>query len=115
MNSMPWLLSLLLILAVIGALAGLVLGAWIFLNPGVNALLDRPAAEALRPLSRPGRVERFVYRYHRWFGGGIVLGSFCTLVALGGYARRILTLVEMGGGGGARGVEGWLWESLLLF
>ncbi|MBF0626768.1 MAG: hypothetical protein HQL91_00965 [Magnetococcales bacterium] len=108
----PWLLSLLLVLAVIGSLAGLVLGAWIFLNPNANALLDRSAVDALRPLSRPVRVERFVYRHHRWFGGGIVVGSFCTLVALGGYLRRMITLAGLNG---LRGVDAWLWESLLLF
>ncbi|MBF0273399.1 MAG: hypothetical protein HQL98_15225 [Magnetococcales bacterium] len=109
----PLLLSVLLILAVIGSLAGLVLGAWLFLNPDANGVLERPAADALRHLSRPVRVERFVYRHHRWFGGGIVVGSFATLVALGGYARRMIALVELGGA--SRSVEAWLWESLLVF
>ncbi|MBF0341430.1 MAG: hypothetical protein HQL95_10785 [Magnetococcales bacterium] len=107
------LLSVLLVLAVVGAMAGLVLGAWLFLNPDANEILEWPAAEALRHLSRPVRIERFVYRHHRWFGGGIVLGSFCTLVALGAYARRIYTLSAMGGS--FFGVEAWLWESLLVF
>lgn len=107
-----WWLSTLLIIAVIGSLAGLVLGAWIFLNPEANTLLERPAADALRHLSRPVRVERFVYRHHRWFGGLIVIGSFSTLVALGGYVRRLLTLAAFGG---VRSVESWLWESLLIF
>ncbi|MBF0614242.1 MAG: hypothetical protein G8237_10625 [Magnetococcales bacterium] len=112
MNLASWWLSILLIMAVIGSVAGLVLGAWIFLNPDANALLDRPASEALRHLSRPVRIERFVYRHHRWFGGGIVIGSFCTLVALGGYVRRLMALAALGG---PRTLDAWLWESLLLF
>ncbi|MEO5344887.1 MAG: hypothetical protein H7834_00745 [Magnetococcus sp. YQC-9] len=113
MNLSSFLFALLLLLAAVGSLAGLVLGAWLFLNPDANATLERPAIDALRHLSRPVRVERFVYRRHRWFGGAIVLGSFATLVALGGYGRRVVNLAGIGGGLGT--VESWLWESLLWF
>ncbi|MBF0416835.1 MAG: hypothetical protein HQL86_01105 [Magnetococcales bacterium] len=106
-------LTVLLLLAGIGSLAGLVLGAWLFLNPDANATLERPAAEALKKLSRPVRIERFVYRNHRWFGGGIVFGSLVTLMALGAYGRRVVTLA--GSFHGMKGLESWLWESLLLF
>lgn len=105
------LLSLLLILAVIGSLAGLVLGAWLFLHPGAKELLDRSALEVIRVWYRPWRVERFVYRHHRWFGGGIVIGSFFTLMALGMYAQRIIVLQA----GSGAGVAAWLWESVILF
>lgn len=107
------LLALLLLLAGIGSLAGLVLGAWLFLNPDANATLERPAAEALKTLSRPVRIERFVYRNHRWFGAGIVLGSFATLVAMGAYGRRVALLA--GSIQNSGGFQAWLWESLLLF
>ncbi|MBF0181183.1 MAG: hypothetical protein HQM03_14265 [Magnetococcales bacterium] len=106
------LFSLLLILAGLGSLVGLVLGAWLFLHPGANTFLDRPAREALEPLARPVRVERFVYRHHRWFGGAIVAGSFLTLVALGAYGHRLYLLGKAGHGAT---LEQWLWETLLWF
>ncbi|MBF0126101.1 MAG: hypothetical protein HQM02_02720 [Magnetococcales bacterium] len=112
MTLAPLLFSLLLILALVGSLVGLVLGAWLFLHPGASSVLDRSALETLRAWSRPVRVERFVYRHHRWFGGGIVLGSFFTLVALGGYAHRLVALARVGN---RLNLEAWLWESLLLF
>ncbi|MBF0296844.1 MAG: hypothetical protein HQL96_16795 [Magnetococcales bacterium] len=112
MTLISLLFSLLLILAALGSLAGLVLGAWLFLHPGANTLLDRPARDALEPLARPVRVERFVYRHHRWFGGVIVAGSMLTLAALGAYGQRLYLLGRAGSGGP---LEHWLWESLLWF
>ncbi|MBF0261005.1 MAG: hypothetical protein HQL97_04060 [Magnetococcales bacterium] len=113
MGGTSLLLALLLLLAGIGSLAGLVLGGWLFLNPDANTTLERPAADALRKLSRPVRIERFVYRNHRWFGGAIVLGSLATLVAMGAYGRRVALLA--GAIQDVNGFQAWLWESLLLF
>ncbi len=67
--------------------------------------------DLIRGWYRPMRVERFVYRHHRWFGAGIVVGSFFTLVALGIYAQQITALKA----GNNHSIEGWLWESLILF
>lgn len=35
-----------------------------------------------RVLGRPWRIERFVYRHHRWFGGFIVVGALAIIALL---------------------------------
>ena len=41
-------------------------------------------------IKRPRRVERFIYRHHRWFGGAIVAGGLMLLWLFGTYSGRMV-------------------------
>jgi len=88
-----------LIFAVVGAasaIAGiglLLMAAGQPVTPDVRRgwLLKRNLGEVLE---RPRRVERFIYRHHRLFGGAVVAGALTLLVLIGiDYGRMVATSV----------------------
>ncbi|MEO5364966.1 MAG: hypothetical protein H7831_01125 [Magnetococcus sp. WYHC-3] len=67
-------------------LVGLFAGLWLLVMPGAAQWGGRSLLEPLREvgshLRRPWRVERYVYRHHRWFGSLILGASLFVLSAL---------------------------------
>ncbi len=59
----------------------------IFIIAGAGVLLSGLARyrELLKKLDRPWRTERFIYRHHRAFGGGIAVGAVILLAVLARY------------------------------
>ena len=54
---------------------------------GIGLLLK---SSLLEVFERPRRVERFIYRHHRLFGGAIAAAALMLLVLIGVYHHRIV-------------------------
>ncbi|MBF0369464.1 MAG: hypothetical protein HQL52_08420 [Magnetococcales bacterium] len=100
---------------VLGSLAGLVMGIALLTRPGVRDALEMTPSEVFHKWVWSMTVERFVYRHHRLFGGGISLISAIILHVLWSHLARELGEPTPKGSASSRHVREWIWDSFVLF
>ncbi|MBF0283071.1 MAG: hypothetical protein HQL51_01270 [Magnetococcales bacterium] len=77
----------------VGCLGTLVAGLLLLFRPNdASRFYGERLRQLLDWLYRPVRVERFIYRRHRWFGGFMILGALGSFVVLWeSFGRELFT------------------------
>lgn len=107
-----------LLMALIGGVAGaLAVGIWMLIKPKgflrANAFLSKwvSTRQAARSLTVPHKIESFVYRHHRPFGGAIILGALYVLYYLTFHYDQRVILATAGYSGPA---AAWIVHALVI-